>query len=330
MRFANVLLALVLHTAAAQPVPPAMGWLESSPAEQGINAETLARLREHLQGAPMARVRSVLVVRHDRIVFEYYRSDVPPDALHEINSATKSIVSALVGIALQQGALTSLDQKVADFLPEAQAPGVDPQARDITILHLLTMTSGFAWDEKARDACRGAVTGACARFDDGGDPTAFALRRPFAHAPGSAFNYDSASVNLLAVALARATKMPLPQFAQQTLGSGLGIAQVRWARDPQGNFLGARGMLATSRDLARFGNLFLRNGAFDGKQLVPSAYVAAATRRQLAGGWPWPAWVGYGYLWWCCRPMAMARRATRPTASAASTSGSCRRSTWWS
>jgi len=137
-------------------------------------------------------------------------------------------------------------------------------------------------------------------------------------------------VNLLAVALARATKMPLPQFAQQTLGSGLGIAQVRWARDPQGNFLGARGMLATSRDLARFGNLFLRNGAFDGKQLVPSAYVAAATRRQLAGGWPWPAWVGYGYLWWCCRPMAMARRATRPTASAASTSGSCRRSTRWS
>ena len=303
-----LLLAVALATlpsAAQQLSAPATAsasettdWRESSPAEQGMDGATLDRLRRHLDGDAMPGVRSVLVVRHDRLVFEYARRDVKRDDLHHLNSATKSVVSALVGIALERGAFTSLDQKVVDVLPEAIAPGVDPRAKEITVRHLLTMTSGFAWDEKARDACRGAFKGDCARFDDGGDPTAFALRRPFAHAPGEVFNYDSPSVNLLALALARATKQPLLSFAQEALGRELGITRLRWATDPQGNFLGARGLQATARDLAKFGNLFLRGGAWQGRQLVPAGYVDAATRKQTGGGWPWPAWAQYGYLWW--------------------------------
>ncbi len=301
-----LLLVLALPAAWAQPTVSAPApaaaapadWAEAPPAEQGMDGAAMERLRQHLDGGAMPGVRGVLVVRHDRLVFEYYRRDVTRDDLHQINSATKSFVSALVGIALERGAFTSLDQPIADFLPEAGAPGVDPRVKDITIRHLLTMSSGFAWDEKARDACRGSRGGDCARFDDGGDPIAFALRRPLAHTPGQAFNYDSPSVNLLAIALARATKMPLLAFAQETLGRDLGVTKLRWETDPQGNQLGGRGLQATARDLAKFGNLFLRRGAWQGRQLVPADFVDAATRRQLGAGWPWPAWAEYGYLWW--------------------------------
>ncbi len=307
MRIALFLaVTLVTLPSAAQQVPApaaatasdATDWRESSPAEQGMDGTAMDRLRQHLEGGAMPFVRSVLVVRHDQLVFEYVRRELKRDDLHPINSATKSVVSALVGIALQRGAFTSLDQKVVDFLPEAQALGVDPRVAGVTIRHLLTMTPGFAWDEKARDACRGSRSGDCARFDDGGDPTAFALRRPLAHEPGQVFNYDSPSVNLLAVALARAVKMPLLTFAQRTLGHELGVTRLRWDTDPQGNVLGGRGLQATARDLAKFGNLFLRGGAWQGRQVVPADYVEAATRSQVAGGWPWPAWSQYGYLWW--------------------------------
>jgi CubicO group peptidase (beta-lactamase class C family) len=283
---------------AAATASPANDWAVSSPADQGMDAAAMERLRQRLDSGALPGVRSVLVVRHDMLVFEYVRPGLQRDELHTINSATKSVVSALVGIALAQGAFSSLDQPVADFLPEARAAGVDPRVSEITVRHLLTMTSGFQWDERTRDACRGSRAGDCSRFDDAGDPTAFALRRPLAHAPGQVFNYDSPSVNLLALALARAVKMPLLAYAQQTLGRELGVKSLRWETDPQGHHLGGRGIQATARDLAKFGQLFLRGGAWQGRQVVPADYAAAATQRQVGGGWPWPAWAQYGYLWW--------------------------------
>lgn len=289
---------LTLAVTALFALPAAQAGDEPAHAAQGVDGAVFEWLRSHLDGGAMPSVRSVLVMRSDELRFEWYRNGLDRDSLHQINSATKSVVSMLVGVAIQRGTLAGLDQKLAGLLPEASAPGVDPRVKGITVRHLLTMSSGFAWDERARDACRGARSGDCARFDDGGDPIAYALQRPLAHAPGQVFNYDSPSVDLLAVALARASGSSLLEFAQQTLGRELGITRLRWQTDARGNHLGGRGIEATARDLVKLGHLALRRGAWQGRQLVPAHYMDAATSRQTAGGWPWPPWVGYGFLWW--------------------------------
>ncbi|MDR5752247.1 MULTISPECIES: serine hydrolase [unclassified Caballeronia] len=225
-------------------------------------------------------------------MFEHFRHDVQPSDLQEINSVTKSVVGMLAGIALRVGALRDMQQVIGEFLPEARSRGVDERVRNITIEQLLTMTSGFDWDERTVDEC---LLGACSRL--GGERLRFILSRPLAYAPGTHFNYDSHATHLLSIVLARATGRALDRFAHEALFDPLDIERCEWIVDEEGYAFAGRGLSLTTRDMAKLGLVMLSGGEWQGKRLLDESYAREAAMPHSAGGWPVDD-ARYGYLWW--------------------------------
>jgi CubicO group peptidase (beta-lactamase class C family) len=249
--------------------------------------DRFAAVRQQLT-ASYKSVRAVVVARADLPIFEHYRVRIDPNEPVDVHSITKSITSILVGIAFGQGKLRSLDQPISDFLPEVNAPGVDPRARDITIRHLLTMTSGF-------DTAAGNKLGNAPTLSD---LWVWSLYRPMLAAPGERFSYDNESPHLLSRVLARATKRIPGDYARENLFEPLGIEKAIWLADGEGNALGGYGLSMNVHDMVKIGSLYLRDGRWQGKQVVPEWYVRDSIRpHQRADE------TDYGYMWWVPKPL---------------------------
>ncbi|RZI92888.1 MAG: class C beta-lactamase-related serine hydrolase [Variovorax sp.] len=248
-------------------------WLGRASAQPAESAGFQA-LRERLD-AGWGDVRSVVVLRQGQKLFEYQRNG-DADTLHDVQSVAKSGLSALVGIALAEGRIASLDQPVVALMPSLAGANADPRAAQVTVRHLLTMTSGFDVGARVTDS----------------DLARAAFARPLKAAPGEVFAYDNLSYWLLTRVVEAAVGQPLSGWAVANLLQPLGIARVRWPGE-QGNrwMLGMR-----TRDMATLGQLFLQDGRWGDRQLVPADYVRAATERQNAGG-P-PVGLDYGFMWW--------------------------------
>jgi CubicO group peptidase (beta-lactamase class C family) len=263
---------------------PTKGWRRSAPQEQGIDPVLLARAayeaRHHLP-----TLYSLLVIRHRHIVFEeHYHGHTSSDT-YSVRSVTKSITSALVGIACQQQYLAGLDQRVAHLLPEYIGADDDSRKHKMTIKDLLTMQAGLWWDEADEWRLYGSENW-----------VAFTLGRPMVATPGTHFTYNTGLSQALAAILTKTTQAPMAAFAREHLFRPLGIEAPQWGTDPQGLTLGGDGLYLTVEDLAKFGYLYLRHGQWDGRQLVPLAYVHASTTAWSAGGLPEEN--SYGYHWW--------------------------------
>ena len=279
-------LVVVACRAQAQPsqASTASQWQESTPAEQGLDAAVFANLERNIASA-YPDIRSAVVVRHGRLVFEYYRWGHTRDTLHNGQSVTKVVTSALIGVAMQHGLIAGLDLPVVKVLPEAAADGSDTRAKEITLGQLLTMTAGFEGPA--------ASVSSYAALDD---PVRTGMSRPLFAAPGLTFSYDNGSAHMVSAVLSRVTNSSASKFAEQHLFGPLGIERYRWPADRRGNNLGHNALALTTRDMAKLGQLHLQEGAWGGKQLLPMAYVRAATSKQNAGG-P-PVGLDYGYFWW--------------------------------
>jgi CubicO group peptidase (beta-lactamase class C family) len=192
---------------------------------------------------------------------------------------TKSVVSALVGIAIRDGRLQGVDERLVDVFPEKVTPEVDPQVSSITIRDLLTMSAGY------RDVNTPNETDDWVRAE---------LNRPVSTKPGTVFAYDDGSAHLLSCALTKVTGMPAAEYARRELFAPLGISPGRWNGDGQGHSLGSGGLFLRPRDMLRFGQLYLQEGRWRGRQIIPRAWVRDSTRRHVAV----PGDGAYGYLWW--------------------------------
>jgi len=216
-----------------------------------------------------------LVLRNGDLLHEFYALGKTRETVHHIRSVTKSILSALVGIAVEQGLIADIDSPILDILPKPLTGTVDPKLAQVTMRHLLTMTAGFVWDESDGPAVR--------EWFFGGKQTVLtdALTRPIRHAPGTVFNYDSPTADLLATLLAQAVGRDLQSFARDYLFGPLGIHDFRWEQDPAGNYRESAGLELRPIDLAKLGQLYLQQGQWQGQQLMPAAWVAASvvTRR---------------------------------------------------
>lgn len=215
-------------------------------------------------------------MRDGRLVFERYYNGETGKEPREIYSITKSVLSALVGIALHDGRLQSLDQKLIDFFPQELGAGADPRVRAITLRHLLTMTAGY------ENAPPGSVRSL--------------MNRPLRADPGTRFSYDNGTAHLLAAVLTKATGSIPAALARHELFAPLGIRDGGWYRDEQGRSLGNTGLSLRPRDLLKLGQLYLRRGRWGLRQVVPEAWARETTRihvRRREG-------CGYGYLWWVC------------------------------
>ncbi len=288
---------------------PTQDWQLAAPEQLGIDSTILAHIHDYASTC-VPHIHSLLIVRHGYLVFEEYYHGFHRHSYHSISSATKSIVSALVGVALAQGLISDLDQHILDFFPEYLPEEIDPRKRTLTLRHLLSLTAGFVQEFPENYHL---------------NPVGLALARPMLYQPGQHFYYDSQSVDILSGILTRVTGRNAATFAHETLFKTLGIWQEEQARfvwqkdpqgahvwhehayfdekdgfpwkvDPQGNNPGGFGIHMTARDMAKIGYLYLNNGFWDGSQIIPANFVAESTHRQSNGG-P-PVNVPYGYLWW--------------------------------
>ncbi|MFX0065669.1 MAG: serine hydrolase [Candidatus Hermodarchaeota archaeon] len=262
-------------------------WNVSTPEAQGLDSNILVDIFQEAE-TNLPFLRSLLVVKSGSLIVERYFQGYDKDSAHCICSTSKSYISALVGIALQEGYLESLDQAMIDFFPEYVTPDLDPRKRDITLRHLLTMTSGFEWEEEH------SYPG----LSVSSDWVKHIIELPLRSNPGAEWEYCSAGTHLLSAILTKVTSRSTLKFAEQYLFNPLRTSIKEWGQDPQGYNI-AEEMYLTARDMARFGYLYLNNGLLDSNQIVPAAWVEESVDYSYFFR-PDDRYVadGYGYLWW--------------------------------
>ena len=261
------------------------GWTISAPEAQGMDPAPLARMFERIDQSPRHDVHSVLIIRNGVIVAEKYYQSYTENSQNTVYSVTKSVTSALVGIAIEEGSIQGVDQPVSDFFPEALAVNPDPRKSAMTLEDLLTMRAGLEWQE-GNPAYRSLYMSQ--------DWVAFMLNKVLEDDPGTKFEYCSGCTHVLSGVIQKATGMPTQDFARTRLFEPLGITNYRWETDSTGNTIGGWGLELTARDMAKFGTLFLQNGAWAGQQIIPASWVKKSTRDGIGAPGEWD----YAYQWW--------------------------------
>jgi CubicO group peptidase (beta-lactamase class C family) len=319
MRIASVLLVTsVISGAALQFQTPAWGeaaiscgapleaegdWPTGSPEEAGLDAALLCSLNELLDKSPEMNVHAVVVVRDGKLVYESYRAGVDenwgsklgvtshtPKMLHDVRSISKSVVSLLFGIALDRKLIASIDDPVFTYFPECAALRT-PEKDRIHLRHLLTMTSGLAWDERRAysDPENSEVM-----MIRSAEPYRFVLEQLVWHEPGEKWNYSGGSTQLLAGVLQRTTGKLLADFAKEALFEPLGITQFEWLNMPaNGAVAAASGLHLRPRDMAKIGELVLDKGIWNGRRIVSETWIQESTQARTE---VYPN--RYGYQWW--------------------------------
>jgi CubicO group peptidase (beta-lactamase class C family) len=282
-------------------VPPSWEGAISKPEEQGLDSEKLAELVELIrQGERFPRLHCLLIIRHDKLVLEEYFNNWQADRIHALQSVSKSFTSALVGIAIARGEFKGVDEKVLDFFPNMNGiANMDERKASIRLKDILTMRSGTDYHERGPDSPHYQLN----RLPRGWDK--FYLDRPMVAPPGTQFLYDSGGVILLSAMLKNRTGMHAAEYAERFLFKPLGIENRIWIKNQEGHAHTGGGLNLTARDTAKFGLLYLKNGRWGDKQVVPEDWVRESFRMRVefeAKGPKGPGAVGYGYLWWILFP----------------------------
>lgn len=258
----------------------------STPEEQGVDPRALSATLDALLRQP--ELHSLMVLRHGHVVAEGWVAPFGPGRPHQLFSLSKSFTSTAVGLAVADGLLT-VDDRVVDLLgvPERVGGHLD----ELRVRHLLTMTTGHDTDHS------GAV------FSSRDWVRAF-LDQPISHQPGTHFVYNTAATYVLSAIVQRLTGQRVLNWLRPRLLAPLGITGATWERSPQGVDTGGFGLSLRTEDVAAFGQLYLQDGVWQGRRLLPEGWVAEATRFQVPNGDPvtggdW--WQGYGYQFWRCR-----------------------------
>lgn len=236
-------------------------------------------------GAELPRLHSLLVSWRGTLALERYYHGTRATRPANIKSASKSVISALVGIAIERGLITGVRQPITDFFPDVFRAAADAPKRAITIEDLLTMRSGLA-------SSSGQNYGAWVRSANW---VRYALGRPLLSQPGTAMDYSTGNSHVLSAILAKASRQTTRQFAQQALAGPLGFTLADWPRDPQGVHFGGNDMLLTPRQMIAFGELYLQRGRVKDQQVVSASWVDASIVPRARSYWSDQL---YGYGWW--------------------------------
>ncbi|MCB2109328.1 MAG: serine hydrolase [Rhodobacteraceae bacterium] len=274
--------------------------------------DSLDGLERRIDAGELPNLHSVVIFKDGEVIGERYltgpdeRRGQPlgtvtfeRDTLHDIRSVTKSIVGLLFAIALDEGAVKSEDEPVIDYFSDYGGPR-SPDLAKIQLRHILTMTSGLKWDERTfpyTDARNSESL-----MDAAPDRVRYILSQPAATAPGSAWRYSGGDTALAAQVIARATGMPIEDYAQAKLFAPLGIARFDWVKDRDGTAIAASGLRLTPRDMAKIGQLMLDGGVYDGRRILSrnlaDAVVGGTVSTQPSAAATQPCTMHYGYFWW--------------------------------
>jgi CubicO group peptidase (beta-lactamase class C family) len=255
----------------------------------GLDKALLSEMMQKIVDGTYANVHSVLIIKDGKLVFEEYFYDNNKAKLHELRSATKSFVSALTGIAIDKGFIKDKTETVLSYFPDYTFKNLTDDKKQITIENLLTNQSGLDCDVSNPKA-EGNET--AMNYSD--DWIQFTLDLPMVDVPGGKGMYCSGNPITLGKVIERATKMPLPEFAKQTLFKDLGIKNFKWNFKPDASSAETFCQVyLNSRDMAKFGLLYLNKGLWNGKQVVSKNWIEQSlAKHSVVQG------VNYGYLWW--------------------------------
>jgi CubicO group peptidase (beta-lactamase class C family) len=230
---------------------------------------------------------SILVWKNNELICENYFNGADSETNFNVKSVTKSVVSALAGIAHDRGLFPDLDTPVLKILPEYDTDSI-PYKKKLNLKHLLTMQTGILWDDNNPPT------------NNKKEYLQLYLETPFESAPGKKFRYSTAGSHLLAVAVAKSVNANLKTFADSVLFGPIGITISEWPSDKLGRTFGGSELKMKSSDMIKFGLLYLNEGKVNGKQIISRSWIKESTSDQV-GLKEWdvlPAANGYGYYWW--------------------------------
>jgi CubicO group peptidase (beta-lactamase class C family) len=233
----------------------------------------------------LPQLRSILVSWRGELVAEHYAAGVRPSGLANVKSVSKSIIAALVGIAIERRLIRSVEVPISTYFPELRKDP-DPRKQAITIEDLLTMRSGL-------QSTSGENYGPWVRSRNW---VRTVLAQPMVSEPGTDMEYSTGTSHLLSAILTKVTRRSTWQFAQEALARPLGFSLARWQQDPQGIYFGGNEMLLTPKQMLAIGELYLARGSHGGRQIVPAAWVDTSCVRRTTS--VWDSERHYGYGWW--------------------------------
>jgi CubicO group peptidase (beta-lactamase class C family) len=324
-----LLIAIACLLAACSPKEPTVvwpteSWPVSSPEDQGLDAALLDRVQRRFESGSYGYVDRFLLIRNGHVVadqvyqhdyerinagrdptphpYNYYHPDWHPyyqgTDLHTLQSVTKGVTSIVIGIAIQRGELPGPGVAVLDYFDGYDVAHCDERKQRITLEDLLTMRSGLEWDEWTYPI--GDERNSVTQLEMSDDWIQFALDLPVVHEPGETFVYNSGASQFLSVIVKEATGLHIDEYAEAYLFEPLGIQEYHWKRTPKGWPDTEGGLYLRAEDLAKIGYLVLHGGTWEGRQIVPQAWVDEMTSPKVADVAPEdPGWnYGYGYQWW--------------------------------
>ncbi|HEX6168853.1 MAG TPA: serine hydrolase [Chitinophagaceae bacterium] len=323
---AGILLLLVIQTSLVAQHWPTNEWPVATPQSQSMNPDSLKAFDEAITGGKYGYIDGMVIIRHGKLLYHktykhdydkiygddarkksglnaldpggpynyynpwwhpyYRRSD-----LHSLQSVTKTITSVIIGVATTRKEFPDLSTTVLSFFDTTQVKNIDGRKRRMTIRHLLTMTAGFEWNENLSYS---DPRNDCSQMEASFDWIQYVINKPMAFEPGASFNYNSGASELLSYIFRKATGRDIEEYAAENLFSPLGIDHYFWKRIPTGLVDTEGGLYLSAKDLAKIYYLFLKEGNWNGKQLVTREWVKASIRPSIS----LRQGVKYGYKWW--------------------------------
>jgi CubicO group peptidase (beta-lactamase class C family) len=267
-------------------------WDVSTPSAENVDEELIANAVNFIHSRPDANIHSMLIVRNNKLIVESYYNGWNSSRRHDLRSSTKSFVSCLVGIAIDQGIIKSVDERVYDFFPEYESfANWDDRKRNIPIRHFIQMRTGLACDD-----WNSSSIGNQEIVYEQDDWIKFVLDLPVVTESGRSFSYCSGAPIVLSAIIANTSRISTEEFANLHLFSKLKIRNQQWNHMPTGRTGGQLHMYP--RDMAKFGTLYLNGGTWKGQRIVSSDWVAESTQSTSEIGPTNVSGYGYGYLWW--------------------------------
>jgi CubicO group peptidase (beta-lactamase class C family) len=276
----------------------------ASLSEVGIDSNKIIELTDSILAGYYTNVHSLLIIRHNKLVYENYFPGEDEfftqklgvinhgrDSLHDCRSISKSVVSSCVGIAIGQGKIKSVNEKIFTYLPEYALYDTGMK-KDITIKDLLTMSSGIEWNELIpyEDSANSER-----KIGEQIDPVKYYLSQRIISKPGTVWNYSAGCTYTLAAIVKKVTGLDIDAFAKQNIFDPLGISDFVWLKRANGLPYAPAGLRLRSRDMAKFGSLYLNQGKWKNKQIIPEVWTEESFKFQITI----EQFKGYGYQFWC-------------------------------
>jgi CubicO group peptidase (beta-lactamase class C family) len=286
------------------PHAGASEWRKIAPAEAALADDIEERLGQLLAEKRAWGLHGVVVTRKGALVLERYfegedeawgdplgRVAFTPDTLHDLRSVTKSILGLLYGIARAQEKVPAPERLLTEFFADAAARATDPRVKRLTVAHALTMTLGFDWNEDIpyQDPANSEI-----QMELAADRFGYIFTRPFIADPGTRWIYGAAGTAIIGRLITHGTGMSLHDFARANLFDPLGLGKTVWTNGFNGEPAPASGLRMTPRDLARIGQLILNRGEWEGRRIVPAAWLDASFAPHVSAD----EQRRYGYFWY--------------------------------